>query len=142
MNRNTSSSSVRTFFGSRLFLLFAFLLTLAFAIGFARAYFKDYAFREEVKRLETEFNTLQKKNIETLEMLKYASSTAFLEDVARLDLNMKKPGEQVLFLEDSQKKEVSSEAEVSPTTKSRQELSNPVKWWYYFIHASPDRRGQ
>lgn len=137
MDRNSNPSRVRTFFGSKIFLGCAFLLTFAFAFGFARAYFKDYAFREEVKRLESEISQLEKKKLESIELLKYVSSTAYLEDTARIDMNLKKPGERVLFIDTVGKKEESA----SPTEgkiEGRQEISNPLKWWYYFIHLSPD----
>lgn len=136
MNRAPNPSRVRTFFGSKLFLGCAFLLTLAFGLGFARAYFKDYAFREEVRRLEGEIEKLEKKKLESIELLKYVSSTSYIEDTARLDLNLKKPGEQVLFIERSGKegeRVVNSEG----VNGGGQEISNPLKWWYYFIHKMP-----
>ena len=131
------SSRVRTFFGSKIFLSCAFLLTAAFAFGFARAYFKDYAFREEVKRLESEIGKLEKKKIESLELLKYVSSTAYLEDTARVDLNLKKSGEHVLFIDTVGPDEVGDRGREGDTSPNGQEISNPLKWWYYFIHHSP-----
>lgn len=132
----TEHNGVRTFFGSKIFLGCALLLTLLFAFGFARAYFKDYAFREEVKRLQGEISQLEKKKIESLELLKYVSSTAYIEDTARVDLNLKKTGEHVLFI-DSAGKDKESKAPGTSEDSSGQEISNPVKWWYYFIHQEP-----
>ena len=135
MNRNHNSSRVRKFFGSKIFLGCAFLLTLAFAFGFARAYFKDYAFREEVKRLQGEIDKLEKKKIESLQLLKYVSSTAYIEDTARVDLNMKKTGEHVLFIDPSSKTEEHSK-NIDGEKTSGKDIPNPLKWWYYFIHHS------
>ncbi|MBP9731856.1 MAG: septum formation initiator family protein [Candidatus Magasanikbacteria bacterium] len=132
------SSRVRTFFGSKIFLTCAFLLTFAFAFGFARAYFKDYAFREEVKRLESEISKLEKKKLESLELLKYVSSTAYLEDTARVDLNLKKPGERVLFIDQVDPEQGEGGSREVQKTPDGQEISNPLKWWYYFIHRSPN----
>jgi cell division protein FtsB len=135
MNQSRQSTRARVFFGSKIFLGCAFLLTLVFAIGFARAYFKDYAFREEVKRLEAEIQKLEKKKIESIELLKYVSSTTYLEDTARIDLNLKKPGEKVLFVDTEGEHENGGRAD-TVYDESRQEIGNPVKWWYYFIHHS------
>ena len=137
MNRNEPSSRARVFFSSKVFLICAFLLTLVFAIGFARAYFKDYAFREEVKRLQGEISQLEKKKLESIELLKYVSSTSYIEDTARLDFNLKKPGEQVLFIE-KLGKEDESEDRGRKIVGSGQEMTNPLKWWYYFIHRTPE----
>lgn len=131
------SSRVRTFFGSKIFLTCALLVTLAFAYGFARAYFKDYAFREEVKRLESEIGKLEKKKLESLELLKYVSSTAYLEDTARVDLNLKKTGEHVLFIDRVGSNEVVHKDGEGDVVPNGQEISNPLKWWYYFIHKTP-----
>ncbi len=132
------SSRVRTFFGSKFFLGCALVLTLAFAFGFARAYFKDYAFREEVRRLESEISKLEKKKLESLELLKYVSSTAYLEDTARVDLNLKKPGERVLFIDQGGVDATDVADTREGDFSNGQEISNPLKWWYYFIHRSPD----
>lgn len=140
MSRSTSSRT-RLFFSSKVFLVVTFLLTLLFAIGFARAYFKDYAFREEVKRLQEEIDQLEKKKIESIELLKYVSSTSYLEDTARLDLNMKKPGENVLFIKNLGKESAPATSDDVQRDVGGQESSNPLKWWYYFIHHSPPSEG-
>ncbi len=140
MNRSESSRA-HVFFSSKVFLICAFVLTLVFAIGFARAYFKDYAFREEVKRLKEEIDQLEKKKLESIELLKYVSSSSYLEDTARVDLNLKKPGEQVLFINKIGKEGGTTHDMEEERGASGQELSNPLKWWYYFIHHSPEREG-
>ena len=64
--------------------------------------------------------------------MKYVTSLSFVEEKARTELNMKKPGEQVLIitnLENSENRGAANQKEVTP-------LSNPLKWWYYFTRQS------
>ena len=123
---------LRRFFGSRLFLLVGFVAAVLFAVGFARAYYQDYRVREEIRYLQSEVKNLEKKKLESLEILKYVTSLSFVEEKARTELNMKKPGEQVLIitnLENSENRGAANQKEVTP-------LSNPLKWWYYFTRQS------
>ena len=80
-----------------------------------------------------EVQQLQRKRLESMEILSYVTEDAFVEEKARIDLNMKKPGEHVLFIE-NQETLVDSTSE--PEEQERVFVANPLKWWYYFTHKS------
>jgi len=141
MKSRSSSASIRSFFGSKLFLITAFVITFVFAYGFARAYYKDYNLRQEVKRLEQDIALLEKKKIESIELLKYVSSSSYVEDAARIELNLKKPGEQVVFLDQVEKEGDILGEQIVSERGARQHTPNPIKWWYYFIHSTPPEQG-
>ena len=121
-------SFLKRFFGSRLFLLIALVCAILIAAGYIRAYYQDYKIRQEINALQDEVKRLEHKKLESMEILKYVTSNAFVEEKARTELNLKKPGENVVVVTnpeiESEKKEVGS-VEKSP-------LSNYSKWWYYF----------
>lgn len=124
--------SMRQFFLSRGFLIVALFLAVVIAFGFARAYYKDYRVRQEIRQLESEVADLEKKKFQSIELLEYVTSKDFVEEKARTELNLKRPGEYVAFIKNSQHdrtEAVSEDVDEAP-------LSNPVKWWYYFIHKS------
>ena len=89
--------------------------------------------KQEIEKLQEEVSSLQKKKIQSLDLLDYVSSSAYVEDQARIELNMKKPGEKVLFVNKGNF-EKSEAVEESGFSDDGQFLSNPVKWLYYFIH--------
>ncbi len=128
--RKNRQSPVRQFFVSRAFLVIALVLAILVALGFARAYYKDYKVRQEISRLQEEVKSLENKKIDSLSLLEYVTSDQYVEDTARVELNMKKPGEQVIFIKDLTEKR-DSELE---TDQEEKELSNPLKWWYYIMH--------
>lgn len=119
----------RRFFGSRLFLLLFLGLALLFAFGFARAYYQDYRVRQEIKALQSEVKNLENKKLESMEILKYVASPGFVEEKARTELNMKKPGENLLILTN-----LGGVEQTVGAVEEDEPLNNPIKWWYYFTN--------
>jgi len=125
--------SVKRFFASRAFLVIALVLAIFVAFGFARAYYQDYKVRQEIGMLQDEVKRLETKKFESVELLKYVTSDTFVEEKARTELNLKKSGEHVVFVNDlGAATATPTEAELS----ERSELNNIAKWWYYFTHKS------
>ncbi|HAZ28600.1 MAG TPA: hypothetical protein DCY48_02380 [Candidatus Magasanikbacteria bacterium] len=129
--------SFRRFFQSRAFFLVLFSIAILFVFGFGRAYFQNYKIRQEIKRLEEDVQNLEQKKIESLSLLAYVTSQKYVEDTARVELGMKKPGEEVVIISDSSKE---SRGETRDGAESVEASHIPTykKWWYYFIdHSLP-----
>lgn len=122
-------SAMRRLFQSRAFLITALVAAILIAISFARAYYQDYQIRQEIRHLEDQVAQLEKKKIESLDILQYVISPAFVEEKARTELNLKKEGEHVVRID-------GLEASVQEETyvEEKQGLNNPQKWWYYIWH--------
>lgn len=129
--KSRQHSPLRRFFASRLFLLIALIVIALVALSYARAYYQDYTIRKEISDLQEEVQQLQRKRLESMEILAYVKDDAFVEEKARTDLHMKKPGEYVMFVEHIGTR---IEADQGSEEESGQEMSNPLKWWYYFTH--------
>ena len=129
-------SPFRRFFASRLFLLVALCLAVLTAAGFARAYYQDYKVRQEIKKLKDDISSLEKKKFESLSFLDYVMSDRFLEEKARVELNLKKPEEKVIFIQDISGSQPLLETQFAEGEKDPSVLDNPRKWWYYFTHQS------
>jgi|SRR3989339_800 len=129
MSRENKGKWTR-FFESRLFLAVGFILAVLVALGYARAYYQDYKIKQEISNLQAEVKKMEKKKLESMQILEYVTSPAFVEEKARVELNMKKPGENVIILQNQPLTEVESGSEAVEDAP----LSNPRKWWYYFLH--------
>ncbi|KKW41633.1 MAG: hypothetical protein UY92_C0015G0045 [Candidatus Magasanikbacteria bacterium GW2011_GWA2_56_11] len=81
---------IRRFFTSRAFLVVGLCAAVLSTLGFARAYYEDYSVRQEIRRLEDEVRGLERKKLESMEILKYVGSQNFVEDRARVELNLNK----------------------------------------------------
>jgi len=117
------------FFGSRWFLLGAFLVALFLAISFGRAYYRDYAVRMEIQKLQAEVKKLEEKKIQTMDILQYVQSSAFVEEKARTELNLALPGENAVVVKDLNK----SAGQGDTKMLKLDNIPNPVKWWKFFF---------
>lgn len=122
---------------SRWFLFFLLGIAIIIAVGYARAYYEDYQIRQEVQNLQLEFNKLEKKKFASLELLNYVKSDAFVEEKARTEFNLKKPGENILAIPIEPRGQVNSASAVIEKPDHSQPLNNAWKWWYYFLHRKP-----
>jgi cell division protein FtsB len=127
---------IRRFFASRMFLIVLLVVAVLLALNFARAYYQDIKIREEIRALEKEVSRLEQKKLESIDLLDYVTSKAFVEEKARTELNLRKPGERTVVvqnLSDAYKKATNGSEDEVP-------LGNPAKWWYYMTHNSIDNR--
>ncbi len=120
------------FFSSRLFLFVGFFVIIILALNFVRGYYQKYKVDQEILLLKEEISSLERKKIESMEILEYVSSEAFVEEKARTELNMKKEGEKVIYIKQGSVTEKKSNQKKEPRNIIGQNVSNPVKWWYYF----------
>lgn len=110
------------------------IVAVFFAINYARAYYQEYKVKQEISALREEVKHLEQKKLESLKILKYVTSDAFVEEKARTELNLKKPGEQVAVVTGQEEEKKSAYTQDQPGEK--QYLSNPVRWWYYITRHS------
>lgn len=110
-----------------LIILIVIALLVAFAYG--RAFYRDYQVKQEISRLKGEVSQLEQRKIESMELLEYVASSNYVEEQARTQLNMKKKGEKVIVVDQSD-----TETNSKSRSKESDQVSNPVKWWYYFIN--------
>ena len=126
MRKGNSQNIVVRVFTSRFFLFAAFVIATVMAVSFARAYYKDYEVRGQIKALQAEVAELEAQRLESLELLDYVKTDTYAEDVGRTQLGLKKEGERVIII-DAQEQDSSTQvvaAERGPTWR---------KWWEYFF---------
>lgn len=121
----------KSFFASRWFMLVGVILLLLLSIAYGRAYYQNYQVEQEIKRLENETIRLQAKKLETLDVLKYVQSPAYVEEKARTELNLVKNGEHVAIISGSAAPSIIGQ-ENQKMLESKN-LSNPRLWWNYFF---------
>jgi len=140
MEKTRQPTPVKRFFASRLFLFIFIPAVVLMSMGMVRSFYIGYKIDQEILGLESEIKSLQKKRLESMEILKYVMSDSFVEAKARTELNLKRPGEKVLIVTNPERD--GDDSRRAPTD-ARQRLINPVKWWYYFTrHALPEVDGE
>lgn len=121
------------FFYSRWFFVVVVALIILVTLAFFKSYYQDYQMREEIRRLKEEAERLETKKIQSLEIFKYVQSKNFVEDKARTEFNMAKPGEKTVIIIPNQKLSENNR-QVDNQVVKWISISNPIKWWKLFFN--------
>lgn len=112
------------FLHSRAFLIGGTVVAILIAISAGRELYNNYAIQQEIQGLEDQAARLEARRLEFLELTQRLESGEFLEREARLEMGLRKPGEQVAVVQPS---------EAGENRWERGDRSNPQLWWDYFM---------
>lgn len=138
MNFKRKESKLKKIFMSQsIFFIVGILLLAGISYPLSKKIFQNYRLNKEVEELNQEIKKMESHNKELKGLISYLDSKSFTEEDARLNLNLKKPGEEVVVI----KKSGDSEPDNSPSlavAKYEKENNvkkepNPVLWWRYFF---------
>lgn len=102
-----------------------------------------YKISQEIKELEAEINNLENQNTNLKEFMNYLESDQFVEERARLNLGLKKEGEEVAVIsgeaatiQNNGNKEEGAATGIFGMEKEEpaKPIGNPRKWWRYFFN--------
>lgn len=102
-----------------------FLLIILFPL--AQTYSQRLLVEKQISDVQNQINDYETQNQQLQSLLTYLQSDQSLEQQARLNLNLKKPGEEVVVVENGQ-----PNPEAGPAS-SAGSVSNLAKWWAYFF---------
>ena len=128
---SVKESGWKIFFSSHIFILVVIIVAVMVVFAYGRAYYQDYLVRQEIDRLEEQAEKLEARKMELLGVLKYVKSDSFAEEKARTELNMVKPGEQVLVVS---KRDVADNGQEDSGMVKWDNISNYKKWFKYFFN--------
>ena len=119
----------KNFFNSQIFVVIIAIVAVMVVFQYARVYYQDYLVRQEIVYLEDQAKKMESKKVELLEILKYVKSDSFVEEKARTELNLVKPGEQVVVVPQPDRGSNRQEDEAVVRLKN---IPNYQKWLNYF----------
>ena len=118
----------RLFSNQRFLAIIGLIFLLLIIFPLARTYTQRRLVEAEIDGVKKEINDFQSTNQEMRDMITYLQSDQSLESQARLNLNLKKPGEKVIVIEEA--KNATTTDDLSSINSSG---NNFVKWWHYFF---------
>ena len=117
------------FFSSQRFIAIIGLVFLVVIIlPLAKTYSQRRLVENEIEGVKQQIADYESQNAQLKELAVYLQSDQSLEEQARMNLNLKKPGEEVVVIKDTKQNVINVGA-----TTSDDQLSNLVKWWHYFF---------
>lgn len=106
-------------------ILLTFLVIIIFPL--ARTYSQRRLVEQEIEDIQKQIGDYEGQNQELQSLLAYLQSDQSLEEQARLNLNLKKPGEAVVVIKNEPARAGSNEE------TARLDESNLAKWRHYFF---------
>lgn len=126
-SRAQSSSRLLRFFSSpSTFAIIALVFLLLILVPLAKSYSRKRLVEKEIAGIQQEIADFEAKNKDLKEMIDYLQSDQSLEEQARLNMGLKRPGETVAVIEG----EISGPGVISPALVDQ--TPNWQKWWRYF----------
>jgi cell division protein FtsB len=118
----------RLFSSQRFLAIIGLVFLLLIVFPLAKTYTQRRVVEQEINGVKKEISDFESSNQEMRNMITYLQSDQSLEEQARLNLNLKKPGEKVIVIEEA--KTSTSTIDINKNTTPG---SNLTKWWHYFF---------
>lgn len=129
-NQKQDSFISRLFKNQRFLAFIGLVLLVLISFPVLKAYSQKRAIEEEMSQIQAEIDYYEQETADLQEMIEYLGSKESLEAQARLNLNLKKPGETVVAIE---RGELSFQEQQKKALE--EEKSNLRKWREYFFHS-------
>lgn len=133
MKKQHDHGVVRRFFQSRLFVIVGLVMSVLIVMANARTYLQDREVKNEIKDLERQIHELDEKKFESIQILSYVTSPQFVEEKARTELLMQKPGEHVVVVSGQNDESLLHKTSVDNSTGQNE--SNVIRWWRYYTQS-------
>ena len=110
------------------------VLLLVVSVSAGRETYRQWKVDQEIQGLQTQVETLQGKRVHLLDTIQKLSSLDELDKEARMHLDVKKSGEQVIVLKGFDTTSIDrSNATSLVNSHELAVVSNPKKWLLYFF---------
>ncbi|MBU4332732.1 septum formation initiator family protein [Patescibacteria group bacterium] len=135
--RGTPGSTLKTILASKLFLFASLIFLILASLTLVRVVTRKMEVNREIAELENKINELEGRNIELTYLIDYLHTDTFEEESARLQLGLKKPGEEVVIISSpaaTSLEMIQIQESMNDTSEPEvEEPYNPIKWWRYFF---------
>jgi uncharacterized protein YeeX (DUF496 family) len=101
------------------------------SLSFVRIKMHEGMVNKEVGNIETKISNLEKSNSSLERFISYIKHPSFMEKEARIQLNYKAEGEEVVFVYPDTSAKAGSESD--DFRKQLAQMPNYLKWMYYLL---------
>lgn len=100
--------------------------------------YENYQIEKHITEFESRNADLKEENEQKLADFQYYTSEEYVEKVAKQNLGLINPGEQVVVIPDEDLIVLSQDAEEQRVAEQiRASWSTPKKWWKFFFSSNP-----
>jgi len=125
-------------FNEKILTVFLLVIIILLSIPLYNNFHRRQKINREISDLEAEIKQAENKNTDLQKLIKYLESDQFVEEQARLNLNMKKPGESVAVVKNSSEAATKDGAQqiissTLPEAGVATTAGYASSWWRYFF---------
>lgn len=140
VNRGKKNNLEKIFFNQIFLTLIGLIVIILIGWPLAKNAVKQHNINQEIGDFKKEIVNLQNKSVDLKNFVSFLESDQFVEEYARLNLNLKKPGEEKTVIK-IDATDLASPPESDPIfnipgrekVEPSPEISNPKKWLNYFL---------
>ncbi len=120
----------RVLHGGRWIVLGGLVVIVGLGIALTRDVIRKARIRKEITALEQQIGGLERRNEELAGLIDYFESDTFTEREARAKLNVQRPGEKVIEVQQPSGEPTTQIAIAEVVTEPQ---TNPERWWTFFF---------
>lgn len=124
---NPTSNIAKLIIVVELILVIYLLNTLTISV------YRGYQIDRVIAEYEEENRRIEEENRQKSEDYDYYSSANYIEKIAKQNLGLINPGEEVIILPKKDTATIVPDAESTAADKRLSEMSNGQKWWVFFF---------
>lgn len=122
----------------RLVLIVGFFVVAYMLYNLTVSIYENYQIEKHITEFEARNAELKEENEQKLADFQYYTSEEYVEKVAKQNLGLINPGEQVVVIPDEDLIVLSQDAEEQRVAEQiRASWSTPKKWWKFFFSSNP-----
>ncbi len=130
--------NVEEFGAMRVVLIVGCLLVVYMLYSLTVSIYDNYQIEQHIAEFESRNEELRKENRKKLEDFQYYTSQEYIEKVAKTNLGLINPGEQVIIIPDEEFIILTEGEDMAKINEQiRNSWSNPKKWWMFFFSYNP-----
>jgi cell division protein FtsB len=128
INSNRKTKNRGLFSGPKFFVVMSIVLIIAISIPLGKSLSKQRSADKEIAEVQKEIANIENKNQDLTKLVSYLGTDDFIEEQARLNLNLKKQGENVVVIKD-----LASSTQTEDVNAAKTQQKNMTKWKNYFF---------
>lgn len=133
MRKNKGKNIISAIFYNQYFLaILGFVLIVIISMPLSKNLNQKYKIDDEILGLENEIENINSKKNSISKIIKYLDSDQYVEEQARLNLDLKKQGEEVVVIRNNDENMNAYEYENNNSSEDYN-LTNAQRWWRYFF---------
>lgn len=122
----------------RLVLIVGFFVVAYMLYNLTVSIYDNYRIEQHIAEFETRNEELAEENQQKLEDFQYYTSEEYIEKIAKQNLGLIQPGEQVIVIPDEELIIRSESEDMAALSEDlRATWSNPKKWWKFIFSYNP-----